>query len=217
MTSLKELNTLKDWAIHYQQKGWIIIPLHTVKNGKCTCELGEKCESPGKHPRVKWRQITYTHPEQIRKWWEDYPDSNIGIKTGKNSGIIVLDVDGEKGQETLNEKHLDRNAVVKTGSGNGYHYYFKHPGYKINNFVRKLPGLDLRADGGLVVAPPSRHISGENYQWIKTPDKPFNEPPAWLIELVEKQEKTLGMIQNQILEGERNETLTSLAGTMRAR
>lgn len=202
MTHLNALNTLKDWATYYHSLGYQVVP----------------CK--GKIPTVKWREIKETSLAQIEDWWTQYPDANIGILTGRVSGLAVLDIDGEKGQNSARELDLktDETPVVKTGSGNGYHFYYKHPGYEVRNFAGEMAGVDFRGDGGLVIAPPSNHASGNKYQWLVQPDTPLADPPEWLLALIKEKPDTAPRdIPNSIPAGERNNTLLSIAGTMRRR
>jgi hypothetical protein len=86
-------------ALDYRQRGLSVIPLHNMRNGVCTCKDGVECPNPGKHPRVTWTpyQQQAATEEDIRAWWTKWPQANVGIVTGKVSGIIVLDVDGDPG------------------------------------------------------------------------------------------------------------------------
>ncbi|HAT50435.1 MAG: bifunctional DNA primase/polymerase [Nitrospirae bacterium] len=149
---------------------WSVFPLHWIDdNGCCSCNDNE-CKSQGKHPLVKWGNEATTDHDQITQWWSKWPKANIGIATGAKSGLVVLDVDVDSGGEASLNKLLDQYGPlpetirVKTGSG-GEHIYFKHPGGKVGNSASKVgAGLDIRGDGGYVVAPPSNHLKG-NYQW----------------------------------------------------
>ena len=116
------------------------------------------------------------------------PDYNIGIMTG--AGVIVLDVDGEKGRRSLNGLHLPETPVVNTGGG--WRYYFRVPkGREVGNAVGLLPGIDIRGSGGYVVAPPSMHPSGTRYEWVpglSLTDVPLAEAPQWLMAALERRE-----------------------------
>ncbi len=150
-------------ALHYGKMGWLVIPAHGITNKGCTCGISD-CKSPGKHPRLTdWPNRASCDPKTIREWFDTWPDSNVGIVTGAVSGIVVLDVDGTDGEESIKSLNLPPTVGVKTRRGR--HLYFRHPGNPVKNFVGKSPGLDLRGDGGYVVAPPSRHAEGE-YQWV---------------------------------------------------
>src|SRR5206468_5520695 len=88
-------------ALDHAARGWHIIPLHGIGDaGRCTC--GAECSSPGKHPRIKgWQKSASTDAAQIQAWYTEWPNSNIGIVTGPESGLIVLDVDGDDGERSL--------------------------------------------------------------------------------------------------------------------
>ena len=102
-----------------------------------------------------------TDPAVIAEWWRRWPSANVGIRTGAECGLVVLDVDTPKGGAgtlaELERKHgkLPATARVLTGGG-GEHIYFRHPGRELRNSAGRLgAGLDTRGDGGYVVAPPS--------------------------------------------------------------
>ena len=104
----------------------------------------------------------------IGRWWSA-TDWNIGIACGSASGIWVLDVDGEEGEHTLRRLEAQHGALpptVESITGGGRHLFWRWPtGVEIRNSqVRAdIPGLDIRGDGGYVLAPPSIHPSGRRY------------------------------------------------------
>lgn len=114
-----------------------------------------------------------TDDKKIIEWWTHHPNANIAIRTGACSGIDVLDVDGKEGRTTLDaleakHGHLPPTLATVTGGG-GLHFYFQHhPGLRCKN--RWLHGIDIKAENGYVVAPPSIHESGMAYAWI--PERP---------------------------------------------
>ena len=131
--------------------------------------------------------------EQIRTWWSKHPDANIGIATGSKSGIWVLDIDGENGEAALRalEKRMQPlpTTVESITGGGGRHLFFKLPDFKdapvIRNSAKQLgAGLDVRGEGGYVVAPPSVHPSGRPYCWSVDTAPGFADPPVWLIALI---------------------------------
>jgi Bifunctional DNA primase/polymerase, N-terminal len=84
-------------AFYYASLGWPVLPLHTLlDDGGCSCQ-NPQCARPGKHPRTAHglREAT-TDPAQIRAWWRQWPDANLGYVMGKQPRLIVVDVDGEE-------------------------------------------------------------------------------------------------------------------------
>ena len=144
------------------------------------------CEPRGKRPlTLHGCKDASTHPEQIERWWTEFPDANIGIVTGQTSGVVVVDVDGDEGRESL--RALEQKGyfpkTVRCLTAKGEHIYLKGPGFLIKNAVRICPGLDIRADGGYVIAPPSVHESGKKYVWeiSHRPDEVLiAEMPEWV-------------------------------------
>ena len=194
-------------GLDYRQRGLSIIPLH----------------SKGKKPLVEWAgyQARIATEKEILEWQAKWPEANVGIITGKISGIIALDVDAPDGIETIKRESLQMPPTLtsRTGGG-GFHYIYKHPCRVVRNFSRKLPGLDLRGDGGYIVAPPSVHQSGNVYEWIL--QEPPVDAPEWLLNLVDQQDVGQAVSVNDwrsmtgstVLEGERNQTVARLAGLL---
>lgn len=141
----------------------------------------------GKVPALTdWPTRATAKPTDVRKLFRRMPQANVGIATGR--GIFVLDVDpGRGGNESLASlPELPVTLTARTGGG-GWHYYFRAPaGRRVANSRDRLgKGLDVRGDGGQVVAPPSRHPSGGVYTWAegRSPkDVQISEAPAWLLE-----------------------------------
>jgi hypothetical protein len=162
-----------DTALTYAQRGWAVFPLHTIIDGRCTCGK-QACSSAGKHPRTLHGVKDATTDEvTIRQWWTQWPEANIGIATGAISGLVVLDVDprhdGDKSLEQWRAHYgYDfLHTVTSHTGGGGLHLFYTHPGQsiQIQNKVGLAPGLDIRGDGGYIVAPPSLHASGQHYAW----------------------------------------------------
>jgi putative DNA primase/helicase len=143
---------------------------------------------------------------------------NIGVVTGKVSGIIVLDDDDDG--KTLHEHgwHTPATPTVKTKRGHQYYYRCPEGGFPTFDVV---PGtLEVRADGAYVVAPPSVHPSGDRYEWVISPDDAeLADPPAWLIEQARVRGRKMHAedVGEVITNGSRNKTLFSIAGTLRRR
>src|SRR5207245_9503966 len=88
-------------ALSYANRNWQVLRCHHITDGGCSCAKQE-CNSPGKHPRTQHgHKDATTDPGQIRAWWDEVPEANIGIRTGAESGIWVLDLDGQEGIEAL--------------------------------------------------------------------------------------------------------------------
>lgn len=169
---MEENKSILDWALEYARRGWQIFPLHTVRDGKCSCG-NESCTDAGKHPRGRRGLKEATNDEaQIRAWFDwNAPPSNIGLATGKNSGITVIDIDigeGKKGAESWAELTKEEGEpltlTATTGSG-GKHLLFRYNS-ALKTAANVLgPGIDVRNDGGYIVAAPSEHRSGGFYSW----------------------------------------------------
>jgi putative DNA primase/helicase len=220
--------------LEYGRRGFRVFPLQSVRDGVCTCQewrdRNDKgpCPTPGKHPRFRnWQERATCDADAIEEFWWNHKGSNVGIATAAGSGVFVLDVDpkngGDDSIETLISKHgrLPDTLQAMTGSG-GKHFYFAHPGKPVKNGVALLPGLDVRGDGGLVVAPPSIHVSGREYAWDgldEFADMPVLAAPAWLLELMNGKpvngKSARFELPAEICEGERNETLHRYACSLR--
>ncbi|WP_336822910.1 bifunctional DNA primase/polymerase [Sporosarcina sp. USHLN248] len=183
-------------AIGYaEHMNWSVFPVHWLKNGRCSCN-DPKCPHVAKHP-ITWNGLKDATRDiaVINEWWQLYPDANIGVLTGKESGIFVLDVDTDKKEkidgyvtlEELTKIHgpLPNTPMAITGSL-GTHYVFQyHEG--IRNRIDFLPSLDIRGQGGYFIAPPSLHYSGRRYTW-ELSGHPLqvniSAAPQWLIQLI---------------------------------
>lgn len=183
--------TLLDAALAYAARGWPVFPVHTPDaSGKCSCRKSD-CDRVGKHPRIsKGRNGASTDREVIERWWSVWPDANIGIATGADSGLIVLDVD-DGGEDSLVGRDLPDTVEQITGSGGRHLLYARPEGDAYRTRVRFLPGLDSRADGGYIVAPPSLHPSGRHYHWEASSDPTDGvdvaDAPGWLLDALRSQ------------------------------
>jgi hypothetical protein len=195
MVMIMENTNMKKAALEYAEKGIPVFPV-VPNNKKPLTECGFKDAS--------------TDPIVINLWWDKHPDANIGIPTGKVSGWFVVDVDikeGALGKESLAEliaqygKLPDTRQHV-TPSG-GYHLIFKYPGYYVPGSAGKLgSGIDIRSDGGYIVAPPSV-IDGNCYQVINQ-CVAVEEAPEWLINLAVEKKKSAEGIKKGAETGGRN-------------
>lgn len=204
------------WAHYYAGLGWPVLPVAAAT----------------KKPLIEqWPTNATTDATIISDWYRRWPSAGIGILTGIASGLLVLDVDPRNGGTgSLAQLEADLGPLPQvptciTGGG-GQHRYFQHPGGRVKCSANAMAsGIDIKADDGYVVAPPSIHESRGVYGWQSQsePLPPVQPLPAsWLARLAEvtnssrashKQPNSTGMIPL----GERNNTLTSIAGTMRRR
>ncbi len=193
----KEKNDLKDCALQYRDLGYSVIPLAMKKKFPIR-GLKEK-EYQTRHPTF----------DEIRTWWKEKPNSNVGIVTGELSGCFVLDVDTEDGHEFVKKKGIPLTASVQTGKG--YQYYSKYPDFEVRNKNHKVkdwgcPGCDIRGEGGLVVAPPSIHPNGKKYRWMQSPRKTqIAEAPEWLLGLLRNPGQPVSIELKSVLKTSGNE------------
>ena len=151
-------------ALEYLAMGFSVIPLR-----------GSGSVEDRKRPVLdSWERFQRERatPDEVGRWFDEHPRANLGIVTGAVSGIFVLDLDGKNAQALVRKAGilLPKTACAATGNG-GWHYYFRHPGVRVPNRVKLLSdgngsAVDVRGDGGYVVAPPSIHGSGRAYCWI---------------------------------------------------
>lgn len=194
-------------ALAYAGRGWRVFPLHWIReDGSCSCDHKNpaRCsrDEPkgwGKHPLTEHGfKDASADPQQVERWWDRWPEANIGIATGAESGLVVLDVDPPEGFEQLSRIEQHHGAIpptltARSGRG-GRHYYLAHPGGRVSNredllqerrFGSASAGIDVRGDGGYILAPPSRNAAGA-YVWAELEETPPAViPPALLPVIVE--------------------------------
>jgi hypothetical protein len=146
------------------------------------------CRPAAQEPAT-WRGFkdATTNPATIRRYWLANGDYNIGIATGLTSGVWILDVDGSNGASTLHDLEVEHGplpATLCSSTGGGCHLWFRADGPMQSSAGRVGVGLDVRGDGGYVIAPPSIHPDGPTYRWVN--DAPVAPAPDWLIELARK-------------------------------
>lgn len=185
-------------ALRLAERGFHVFPVHTVRpGGVCSCGAPH-CERVGKHPRTKHGLKDATKdPKQIAAWWLEWPDANIGLVPWL-SRHVVIDVDprngGTEGLAELEAQHglLPDTARVFTGGG-GFHIYLTVPDGCDHVPSRLLrPGVELKAMGSYVLAPPSTHLSvhlgaapataGPGYAWDTALGDHMVDAPFWLVE-----------------------------------
>lgn len=139
-------------ALFYIQQGWALIPLEPMGKRPFKPLL------PVIKGVSKWEPLAHrpATEEEVKSWFDKYPDINIGIITGQASGLVVIDYDAKpKGLPTI-------TPTVETGRG--YHLYLSTEEEVAS---RKLPKIDIQAEGKYVVAPPSIHPDGKPYTWAE--------------------------------------------------
>ncbi len=201
------METLSNSALDYRKRGLSVIPLRPKS----------------KEALHAWKayQKKKATEAQIKSWWKESPRANVGIVTGKVSGIIVIDCDSDQASERFEKDYPEAAKTLQSRTGKGTHFYFKWATGIRNNAGTVLGGgIDVRSDGGYVIAPPSIHPNGKAYRWLN--QKSIKPLPRTLKEVLtistKKQSQpqtTNSSTQKQVIkEGERNSSLTSIAGAM---
>ena len=183
-------------ALEYARRGWRVFPCHGilapgwgVKVPVCDCKLSIDCKDAGKHPACAHGFIDATRDESVINSWR--PGSNVAIATGAHSGLFVVDIDPRNGGSAtlakLEREHgaFERDAVVVTGGG-GLHLYHQYPrsGAPIASGGNVFgQGVDLKGDGGYVIAPPSLHASLSRYRWLRGMPAKLPTAPTWLLKM----------------------------------
>lgn len=179
-------------ALLYAQQGWRALPIYELQDGHCACGQ-DACESPGKHPRTPHGvHDATTNPAVIREWWDRWRQANVGIATGED--LLVVDIDPRHGGDLSLEELRRRygplpETVGASSGGGGNHLYLSTDGTTPRgaSTLDGLAGIDVKAAGGYIVAPPSVHISGRRYQWLPGQslwERPLAPAPAWLLSLL---------------------------------
>lgn len=225
-------------AESYARRGLAVFPVFGVVKElgrlRCSCSQAWACKSPGKHPHPRFApnglNDATLEPSVIRGWSAaGAGEHNWAIATGAVSGIIVIDVDAHKdGFASLQHLEARHGALPHTvrhlTGGGGEHILLRHPGRRVANSVGQIaPGVDIRGDGGYIVAPPSLHISGRPYA-VSVDHHPdevdIAEAPEWLLRLIDQPQSRTpknrrhwrGFSRSVIREGRRNDAITRFTG-----
>lgn len=144
---------MEQWCQWYESQGLTYFPIYGITNGLCRCREGEKCgANTGKHPIFKWKG----QPSRMPR-----PTDNVAISTDP---LVVIDLDGDVTEEVLAEYP----PTFTTSTGHGFHLWYRaHPSKHVKSMVAWRPKVDIRAMGGLLIVPPSRHRSGSVYRHVK--------------------------------------------------
>lgn len=187
-----------DYAKAYASRGWYVLPVQ------------------GKIPLTEHGLKDATREaDVIESWWGEqgkFKDANIAIRTGAESGLVVVDIDKKAGGLESYEAMKDKfpaTPTVRTGGG-GLHLYYRHTGGEVKNSASKIaPGIDIRGDNGYVVAPPSTHDNGNEYVWETLVSE---TPLADFPDILPKEQKFDA--KGLFTEGKRNTTTVQLVGHM---
>lgn len=191
---------LLPWALAYARNGLRVFPCWSVDHFGCRCNRSP-CDRPGKHPILEggFHKAT-TDDATIRTWWTYWPWANIGIATGDGRAVVDFDrLDDPSWPHELRALLSAKTWIARTGraGGQGRHVWLRVPGgMVVRSGADKWPGVDVRGEGGYVIAPPSSHHSGESYAWVQDLTHDLAEMPDEIAEAlahVAKPEPAAGM------------------------
>ena len=209
-TGVLKMNIKRDFTYYlnlYGELGFSIFP----------------CKTRSKKPAIlSWKPFQEQHPikAELQQWAEEYPDANIAIVTGKISRIIIVDSDGSQG-EYWAVKNLPMTPLIGR-TKKGRHRVYRHPAEgTVKSRVKVFPEIDIRAEGGYIIAPPSVHESGHQYFWeddgYLTPEG-IDSLPIFPVECFpsesDKKYKppVADILLKSIPDGIRDDSLTRIAG-----
>jgi hypothetical protein len=148
-------NIMLTSALKYADLGWSIIPI----------------QPHDKKPYVEWKifQEKRAKNGQIIEWWDTFPQTRIGIVTGEISDLLAVDFDGPDAKPLFEEKVCKLPDTLIQKTGRGFHAIFKYPagkkGFKTDSNYKGLKGVDLKVNGGYILAAPSPYDSEKDYKW----------------------------------------------------
>ena len=157
-------------AARYHKHGFTVMPIKKIS----------------KKAFILWKKFQKRRPtkQELNSWMKDYPDFNIAIITGNAAGLVVVDADSERGMNLVKEIGLPKGTPTVL-TNRGEHYYFRYPDYDVPSRSFKELGLDIKSDGGYVLAPPSKHPDGGTYKWKVNLVAELPELPKKLMKLIE--------------------------------
>jgi hypothetical protein len=215
-----------DAALDYLRRGWSAFPLCPPNHVGVGKEHAKECKNPGKVPLTNWKQYQTRLPMEghLQLLFRRHPNANVGVALGQVSGLVGIDVDGPAEHELLQEiSGGDLPPTMLFSTGKGYRLLYSWPKdrpCKSTTLVKDGVQLLILGDGKQTVMPPSLHASGSPYQWQD--DNPLQPAPAWLVQQVEnaaepRRPGQAGCVAagEVIPQGQRDRTLTRMAGAMR--
>lgn len=163
---VQQVNEMDAWVEFYEANGLTYFPLYGIMNGACRCKAGADCKgNTGKHPVFSWKGKPSRKPRVT---------DNIGIST---DNLVIVDLDGDVPESALNEYP----GTFTTGTGHGYHLWYRaDPSKPVKSVVGWKHKVDVRAMGGLIAAPPSRHRNGSVYRHVR--GETIQPVPRWLLD-----------------------------------
>ena len=221
-------------ALSYLDRGWAALALCPPGHRGVTGWHRATCQSPGKRPLGRWKGWQSRPPtlEELAAQWEAVPGANVGVVTGRVSGLVGIDVDGPEGERLLREASGDEGTpdalTFRTARGIRLLYALE-PGTTVRTWSIRRDGSEVKVlgEGGLTVMPPSRHACGVLYQWARSrglgrlataPDWVLRgRGPAEEVRTRERQGGGSAANGGLIPAGRRNETLFRIGCGMRVR
>ena len=201
----------KTIALDYFNMGCSVIP---IKNGT-------------KIARVKWEkyQDQKATEKEIQKWYKDHPNDGVAVVTGAISGITVIDIDGDKGFESISQRQMFLDPKTRWHrTTRGQHYFYKYdPEVKTTAEVLNMPGVDTRSDKGYIIV----HNPGSTYKVmnpvvfseLKTIPPTFKDAPPEKINLNNAKPKYVNEVESfwryGVEEGKRNQAIHKMAKSER--
>lgn len=209
-------NKMLKTALYYAKEyGWAVFPIR---------EGTKKPRTPHGFKDAK------KDPGAIKSWWTKYPNDGIAVATGSISNLVVIDedLDDEKDKNGYEEMRkweaengeLPETVTAITGRG-GSHLYFKYEGNDIKSRIDVIPGVDVRAEGGYLITPPTMHPNGTEYAWEFPPNEytfaEVNDTVKKFLMWGEEEEAEAFEMPALIEAGTRNDTLYRLACSLQAK
>ena len=227
-------------ALAYHRLGWSVVPLCPPDHRRCTASHVEHCGNPGKVPLILWApfQKRPAPASTVRTWWQTWPNANVGVATGPASRLVGIDVDGEPGEDLLNQwaggEELPPTLRFLTGRPGSYRLLYRTPaGHPCPQWPMDTPdgatALTILGEGGQTVMPPSVHASGAHYTWGQgygPGEFELADAPAWMLARLAARaaDVTSGRVRPStahtgdggiIPRGGRDNALTAMAGAVR--
>lgn len=201
-------------ALNYLKRGWSVIPVQLMfENGR---------EKASKKPLIRWRDYSKRLPteDEVRSWWSTYPNAGVGIVTGSVSGVIVVDLDIGYSEANLASLDIPKTLTINTPTG-GKHFYLRTTRNNIKSIAdlfRDDSHIDVRGEGGFVVAPPSTYPDGRPYTFESDLETTtIANLPEHLEQILKSDLKESSHEQTTLAgvsEGSRNNTATKVAGSL---